>query len=70
MINEGFKEMKTSTLYKYLKAALDFLGVSLLELRSLADRSISDIENGKKGYDPDLCSFDNSFEVYSFVEDS
>lgn len=70
LIHEGFKEMKTSTLYKYLKAALDFLGVSLLELRSLADRSISDIENGKKGHEHDLCHFDDCFDINSFVEDS
>ena len=70
LIHEGFKEMKTSTLYKYLKAALDFLGVSLLELRSLADRAISDIENGKKGYGSDLYSFDDCFDINSFVEDS
>lgn len=55
MIYEGFKEVKTSSLYKYLKEALDFLDVSLLELRSMADRVISDIEDGKEGYDPDLC---------------
>lgn len=70
LIHDGFKEMKTSTLYKYLKAALDFLGVSLLELRSLADRAISDIENGKKGYGSDLYSFDDCFDINSFVEDS
>ena len=57
-------------MYKYLKAALDFLGVSLLELRSLADRAISDIENGKKGYGSDLYSFDDCFDINSFVEDS
>ena len=62
--------MKTTSLYKYLKSALEFLGVSLLELRSLADRAASDIENGKKGYVPDLCSFGECLDVCSFVEDS
>lgn len=70
LVCEGFKEMKTSSLYKYLKLALEFLGVSLLELRSFADRAVSDIENGKKGYVPDLCSLDNYFDVCSFMEDS
>lgn len=70
LVREGFKEMKTSSLYKYLKLALEFLGVSLLELRSFADRAASDIENGKKGYAPDLCSLDNCFDVCSFMEDS
>lgn len=70
LVREGFKEMKTSSLYKYLKLALEFLGVSLLELRSFADRAVSDIENGKKGYVPDLCSLDNYFDVCSFMEDS
>lgn len=62
--------MKTTSLYKYLKSALEFLGVSLLELRSLADRAASDIENGKKGYVPDLCPFGECLDVCSFVEDS
>lgn len=70
LVSEGFKEMKTSSLYKYLKLALEFLGVSLLELRSFADRAVSDIENGKKGYVPDLCYLDNCFDVCSFMEDS
>lgn len=70
LVREGFKEMKTSSLYKYLKLALEFLGVSLLELRSFADRAVSDIENGKKGYVPDLCYLDNCFDVCSFMEDS
>lgn len=68
--HEGFKEMKTSSLYKYLKSALEFLSVSLLELRAFADRAASDIENGKKGYVPDFCSFDDCFDVCSFMEDS
>lgn len=70
LVREGFKEMKISSLYKYLKSALEFLGVSLLELRAFADRAASDIENGKKGYVPDLCSLDNYFDVCSFMEDS
>ena len=70
LIHEGFKEVKTSSLYKYLKEALDFLGVSLLELRSIADRAISDIEDGKEGYEPGLCSYDDCFDINSFVEDS
>lgn len=70
LIHEGFKEVKTSSLYKYLKEALDFLGVSLLELRSMADRVISDIEDGKEGYDPDLCFYDDCFDINSFMEDS
>ena len=68
--HEGFKEMKISSLYKYLKSALEFLGVSLLELRAFADRTASDIENGKKRYAPDFCSFDDCFDVCSFMEDS
>lgn len=68
--HEGFKEVKTVSLYKYLKEALDFLGVSLLELRSMADRVISDIEDGKEGYDPDLCFYDDCFDINSFMEDS
>lgn len=70
LIHEGFKEVKTSSLYKYLKEALDFLGVSLLELRSIADRAISDIEEGKEGYESGLCSYDDCFDINSFVEDS
>lgn len=70
LTREGFKKMKTTSLYKYLKSALEFLGVSLLELRSLADRAASDIENGKKGYVPDLCPFGECLDVCSFVEDS
>lgn len=70
LIHEGFKEVKTSSLYKYLKEALDFLGVSLLELRSIADRAISDIEDGKEGYESGLCSYDDCFDINSFVEDS
>lgn len=70
LIHEGFKEVKTSSLYKYLKEVLDFLGVSLLELRSIADRAISDIEDGKEGYEPGLCSYDDCFDINSFVEDS
>jgi hypothetical protein len=53
-----------------LKEALDFLGVSLLELRSIADRAISDIEEGKEGYEFGLYSYDDCFDINSFVEDS
>lgn len=36
----------------------------------IADRAISDIEDGKEGYEPGLCSYDDCFDINSFVEDS
>lgn len=61
--------MKYDTIPSLKRGALDKI-VSLLELRSIADRAISDIENGKKGYGSDLYSFDDCFDINSFVEDS
>ena len=36
----------------------------------MADRVISDIEDGKEGYDPDLCFYDDCFDINYFMEDS
>lgn len=70
LIRNGFKEAKKSSLYSYVKKMEEFLGMTLLELRLMADREMESILMGKHGETVSAVSSDVFDADLFLVEDS